>query len=333
MQPLSLMLPADLAREFRAELDGLIGRPWRVVDPKDEDADLLSAEIGLFSRSTYANSNRAELAPAAQRVVEAVKRSRNLAWLHVFSSGIDNPIYHDAIKRGLRVSTSTGGSGATVALTGFTGLLALARGMPRWIAAKQDRAWSPVHGEAAPPSLEKQTAVVVGTGAIGVEFARLCQAVGLQCIGVRRGSEPVAPFKKCVPIEQLWNVLELADWLVLACPLTSATRRLIDARMLARLPRSAQLVNVARGGVVVEKDLVEALREQTIAGAYLDVFEVEPLPADSPLWDMPQVILSPHNAAASRDYDQKVMQVFLKNLELYLAGKQLLNEVALERIF
>jgi len=327
MQPLVLMMSGSLIRQYRNQLDQVIGRPWRYVDPEEELADTSGIEIALFSRSIYAGSNRQQASPQTRRFFDALAQSPRLAWLHVFSSGSDNPLYRPILQRGVCVSTSTGAAGKTVALTAFTGLLALSRGMPRWIQAKQQRVWAPVHGKDAPAVLAKQTAVVVGTGVIGCEFARLSGVVGLQCIGVRRGLGHIEPFQSCIPVARLDEVLPRADWLVLACPLTKETHGLIDARRLRLLPRTAQVINVARGGVLVERDLVSALQQQTIAGAYLDVFETEPLPTTSAFWEMPQVLLSPHNAAISQGYDDQVMRIFLANLACFLSGKPLTNLV------
>ena len=119
-----------------------------------------------------------------------------------------------------------------------------------------------------------------------------------------------------------------ADWLVLACPPTPQTRSLVGARALALLPRHAGLVNGARGEVVDEVALVEALRESRLAGAYLDVFATEPLAADSPLWDLPNVIVTPHSAGFSDGNEARVAQMFLDNLARWKRGAPLVNAVA-----
>jgi phosphoglycerate dehydrogenase-like enzyme len=122
------------------------------------------------------------------------------------------------------------------------------------------------------------------------------------------------------------EVLPRCEWVVLACPLTPETRRIVNAGTLARLPRGARLINVARGGVMDETAVIEALRSGRLGGAYLDVFEQEPLSADSPLWDLPNVILSPHNASASSGNNDRAMKIFLANLARWGRGEPLLNE-------
>jgi phosphoglycerate dehydrogenase-like enzyme len=122
------------------------------------------------------------------------------------------------------------------------------------------------------------------------------------------------------------QLLPRCDWAVLACSLTPGTRRIINERTLALLPRGARLINVCRGGVVDEAAVIEALKSGQLGGAYLDVFEKEPLPPESPLWDLPNVIVSPHNAQASSDNDGRATHIFLGNLVKWAQGKPLLNE-------
>jgi phosphoglycerate dehydrogenase-like enzyme len=125
----------------------------------------------------------------------------------------------------------------------------------------------------------------------------------------------------------LAELLPRADWLALACPLTDETRNMIDTRALALLPRGARILNVARGEVIDEPALIEALRGGQVGGAYLDVFQIEPLPAESPLWDLPNVIITPHNSAASAGNDGRAAAIFLRNLRHWAHGEPLVNEV------
>jgi phosphoglycerate dehydrogenase-like enzyme len=131
-----------------------------------------------------------------------------------------------------------------------------------------------------------------------------------------------------VRFEDIHTVLPRADWLLLACPLTDRTRGLVDAAALALLPPGARLVNVSRGEVVDEPALVDALRSGTLSGAYLDVFAHEPLPPDSPLWDMPHVIVTPHTAGHSDGNEARVAALFLDNLKRWNEDQPLLNRVA-----
>jgi len=134
------------------------------------------------------------------------------------------------------------------------------------------------------------------------------------------------PVDEVHTLDKLPQLLPHCDWLVLACPYTRETHQLVNAKTLALMPRHAYLINVARGGCADEKALIAALQSKQIAGAYHDVFEKEPLPADSPPWDIPNVIVSPHNASASAGNDARAAKIFCDNIALYAAGKPLLNE-------
>jgi phosphoglycerate dehydrogenase-like enzyme len=203
------------------------------------------------------------------------------------------------------------------------GLLALARHWPMLLAAQRERRWHYLMASGQPRDLQGQTAVVVGWGPVGQEIGRLLQALGLKVVAVRRGAAPAGDGILTVNQARLHEVLPQADWLLLACPLTAETQGMIGARELALLPPHCGLVNVARGEVVDEPALVAALREQRLAGAFLDVFAVEPLAADSPLWTLPNVIVTPHCAGFSDGNEARVARMFLDNLRRWVAGEAL----------
>ncbi len=259
---------------------------------------------------------------------DTVKTAQNLKWVHFVSTGIDQHPFLQALKeRKVRLTTSAGTNGEPVGQTAFCGLLMLARGFPRWIAAQRERRWDPARGQESPRDLRGQTVIVVGLGTIGATVARLCQALEMKVIGLRRSPQrDDDPVDEMHTLDKLPQLLPHCDWLVLACPYTKETHQLVNAKTLALMPRHAYLVNVARGAVTDEAALITALKSKQIAGAYLDVFEKEPLPAESPLWDMPNVIVSPHNASASSGNDGRAAQVFTDNLRLYAGGKAMQNE-------
>jgi phosphoglycerate dehydrogenase-like enzyme len=164
---------------------------------------------------------------------------------------------------------------------------------------------------------------------VGRNLARYCQALGMKVIGVQR-----SPAKGGEPADAIAHPSEIGtlaancDWLALTCPLTSETEGLISADVLARMKPTAHLINMSRGEVVDEAALIEALRAKRIAGAYLDVFMQEPLPANSPIWDLPNVLMSPHNAAASTGNDRRSALIFLENFRRYSRGEPLLHRFA-----
>ncbi len=257
----------------------------------------------------------------------ALAASKNLRWVHTTSSGVGQlPFVRSLDLDRVTLTSSTGSNAEPVAQTGFAGLLMLARGFTRYIRGQQAHEWHPLRGAELPDDLRGQTVLLVGVGAVGSTFARYAQAFGLRVIGVRRTpAQPGDPVDEMHPPSMLPALLPRADWLVIACPLTKETRRLIDADGLRRMPKGARVINIARGEILDETALVEALRSGHLAAAALDAFSEEPLPADSPLWDMPNVIVSPHNASASKGNEKRCAEMFIANYEHWVRGEPMFN--------
>jgi phosphoglycerate dehydrogenase-like enzyme len=174
--------------------------------------------------------------------------------------------------------------------------------------------------------------LVLGLGGIGREAARLADALGMHVIGVRRNpGEPVPGVAELHPTASLPDLVPRVDAMVITVPLTDETAGLVDASLLGRLKPGAFLVNVGRGAVVDEAALVEALRNGRVGGAALDVFATEPLPPDSPLWTLPNVLISPHSAALSPREDERIVDLFIENLRRLLAGEPILNRITPDR--
>jgi phosphoglycerate dehydrogenase-like enzyme len=296
-----------------------------VVLPADPNARVEPSEcaridVAYFSGDMMPHGSRAFFAAALG--------APKLRWLQAFNAGVDHPIFARILERGVRLTTAAGASAEPIAQTALAGMLMLARGFPTWLDSQRRRQWEPHSLEEIPRDLRGQTLVVLGLGAIGSELARLARALGLYVIGVRRGAarggEPVDELHGPERLRELWS---RADWLAIACPLSSETRGLVDAAALASLPRGARLLNVARGEIVDEAALIESLRDGRLAGAYLDVFAAEPLPAESPLWALPNVIATPHNSAASRGNEKRQVEIFLDNFARFVRGEPLRNEV------
>jgi D-2-hydroxyacid dehydrogenase (NADP+) len=258
----------------------------------------------------------------------AVSGAPNLKWVHFVSTGIDqHPFLAGLIERRIRLTSSAGSNGEPVGQTAICGLLMLARGFPRWLEAQRRHAWEPARGAAVPADLRGQVVTIVGLGTIGMTVARFCQALGMHVIGMRRSAkQPDDPVDEMHRLSEIAAVLPRTDWVVLACPQTPETRHLLDAARLGLLRPHVRVVNVARGGVIDEPALIDALTRGRLAGAYLDVFETEPLPAESPLWALPNVIVSPHNASASSGNDARAAEIFFTNIPSWARGEPLLHE-------
>jgi phosphoglycerate dehydrogenase-like enzyme len=324
-----LLVNRELLDSYSAALEQLCHRHQLDLEPltlpidtqqRLDDATLATIEIAAFTGTWEADPD------FTRRFLGSALRAPRLRWMHLPNSGVDHPVFNQLLANGVRLTTSSGVTAEPIAQTAIGGLLALARGFPDWWQAQQRHEWLPLRHNRR--ELRGQTLVIVGLGAIGNEIARLAQALGLHVIGVRRSpQQPQDHVDEMHQPARLLDVLPRADWLVLACPLTEETRNLIDAAALARLPSSAHVINVGRGPVIDEAALIEALRAQRLAGAYLDVFAVEPLAADSPLWDLPNVIISPHDSSGSSGNAARVSELFLSNLERWARGEPLQNEV------
>jgi phosphoglycerate dehydrogenase-like enzyme len=315
--------------EFGAEIAAAVARlklPYEVValpadkDARLPDADVARGEIAFYSQDLNPNH--------ARQFFSAVRKGPNIKWLHVFNIGVDHPIYTEMLERGVRVTTSAGTTAQPISQTALTGMLMLSRGFPHWMKAQAERRWAPVRLQDSPRDLPGQTVVVYGMGGIGTEFARLAKALGMKVIGVRRSPRKADdPVDEMHTPDQIDKLLPRADWLMLCSPLTAETRKLISAQRLALLPKGAYVLNVSRGEVIDEAAMIESLKSGHLAGAYLDVFEQEPLTTESPLWDLPNVIITPHNSTSSDGNEQRVFDCFVQILEQWANKAPLTNEV------
>jgi phosphoglycerate dehydrogenase-like enzyme len=321
--PLRILLSQEGIAKLQADIGRVLaGRPHLLLTPDHPEA--AQADAAFVSRDITGLSTKHSVLPGTQRFYDALLAAPGLRWLHVHSAGADRPVFLELAARGVQVTTSSGANAPVVAQTAVLGLLALARHWPLLLAAQREHRWAHLFGSGLPRDLHGQTAVIVGWGPVGQEIGRLLLAIGLTVVVVRRSAAP-APGVTTVADTQLHEVLPAADWLLLACPLTARTRGLVGAKELALLPPHAGLVNVSRGDVVDEQALIAALQAKQIGGAYLDVYAQEPLPADSPLWDLPNVIATPHSAGFSDANEGRVARMFLDNLGRWVRGEGLVN--------
>lgn len=322
--PLRILLSEAAAGRMAGAIREVLGsRELALLAPGHAEARL--ADAAFVSRDVTGLSTKHEVLPATQLFHDTLRGARNLRWVHCHSAGADRPIYQELLARGVAVTTSSGANAPVVAQNALLGLLALARHWPRLIAAQREHRWAHLLATGLPRDLQGQTAVIVGWGPIAQEIGRLLQAVGLRLIVARQRDTPAGEGIETITSANLRAVLPRADWLLLACPATPDTHRLIGAAELALLAPHCGLINVARGEVVDEPALIETLRAGRIAGAYLDVFAHEPLPAASPLWDLPNAIVTPHSAGLSDGNEARVAGMFLDNLARWTRGEALRN--------
>ncbi len=252
----------------------------------------------------------------------------NLRWYQQWSAGADwltrRP---EAAERPFLVTSASGVHPVQIAEHTFAMMLAFGRKLHEAVRHQAAREWKAPPGESLSELYEK-TLLMVGLGAIGERIAVVGHALGMRVLGMRRrqGNAP-AGVDAIYPPDRLLEILPECDFVVLAPPLTRETRGMIGERELRAMKQSAFLVNMGRGKLIDEAALIRALQEGWIAGAGLDVFETEPLPQDSPLWDIPNVIMTAHYAGASPRYYERAMPIFLDNLRRYRDGEELRNLV------
>jgi phosphoglycerate dehydrogenase-like enzyme len=261
-------------------------------------------------------------------------RAPNVRWIQATSAGIGQLLMKTGLIRSPIVFTTASGVHATpLAEFVLLALLAFAKDMPRLMRDQAVHRWERYCGR----ELTGSTVGIVGLGKVGRAVARHCRAVGMRVIATKRTvserSEAFEDVDLLVPPARLPTILREADALVLACPQTPETEGLIGQRELHTMKRGAVLVNISRGAVVDESALVEALRDGSLGGAALDVVKTEPLPQDSPLWDLPNVLISPHSASTADTENGKLTDLFCDNLRRYLRGEALLNVFDRERLY
>ncbi len=251
-------------------------------------------------------------------------RADALEWIHVTAAGVDTLLFDELRRSDVVVTNAHGVFDRPIAEYVLGAVLAHAKDSRRSLELQREHRW--LHRETR--SIAGQTALVVGTGAIGRAVARLLIAAGLQVRGAGRVARTGDPdFGDVIASGELAAHAGWADHLVLAAPLTDATRGLVGATVLAAMRPDAQLINVARGPMVDEDALVEALHAGSIGAATLDVFRTEPLPPDSPLWDTPRLTITAHMSGDVIGWRDTLARQFADNARRWLAGEPLLNVV------
>ncbi|MDQ6798740.1 MAG: D-2-hydroxyacid dehydrogenase [Actinomycetota bacterium] len=257
-----------------------------------------------------------------------VRANAELRWAQATAGGAGQQVgasgLSDAELARVLVTSAGGVHAGPLAEFAMFGLLAFTKGLPRLRSDSETRRWEhyPV-GE-----LAGETLLVVGLGSVGAEVARLAKAFGMRVIGVNRtGRTDTATVDEVRTARFLGDLLPVAHGVVVTLPLTDETRGVIDAHAISRMRTGAIMVNVGRGAVIDEEALVKALEDGRLGGAALDVFETEPLPPQSPLWRLPNVIISPHTAALSLRENERIVALFVENLRRYLGGDELISLV------
>lgn len=270
----------------------------------------------------------------AKQLAELIGRTDSLRWVQAMAAGAGQQVRAAGIAPEVleRVAITTASGVHAVPLAEFClmGLLAFTKDLSRIVADQRARRW-PEHPNR---ELHGQTLLVLGLGKIGEEVARLASAFGMRVIGInRRGSSESPHVERVVALGQLGDVLDEADALVISLPLTEQTRGLLDEQALRSTKAGAVLINVGRGAIIDEDALIACLRDGRLAGAALDVTTREPPLPDSPLWELPNVLLSSHTAAVSFRENDRIVDLFLENSRRLANGDELLNRIDPEHYY
>ncbi len=293
------------------EVDGV--KVVKATDPDDILREIEDADV-LFSTSI---------------TEEQFSRARRLVWIQSPFVGVDSILIEDVRKSDVIVTSSKGIHASQASDHVFALILAFARKLPELLEDQRRRRWKPRHPFPFEPldELQGKTLGIVGLGSIGREIARKGKCFGMRVVGVKSTPSPIEHVDRVYGPDELEEVLKVSDFLVLCVPLTPETVRMIREEELRKMKKTAYLINIARGSVVDEKALIMALKEGWIAGAGLDVTKTEPLPENSELWTLKNVIITPHVAGSTPVYWDRAVRIFTENLRRFLRGEPLMNVV------
>jgi phosphoglycerate dehydrogenase-like enzyme len=253
---------------------------------------------------------------------DVAKKAKRLKWIQSTSAGVEKLVQY--IPDGVVLTNASGVHGPKGGEYAMTALLMLNHSVPQFVTSQHAAKWEQVH---ATP-IDGKTVVIIGVGALGTAAARLARRFGMRVLGVSRSAKKSPLVERMYAPKDLHKVLPKADFVIVTTPLTKETRGMLGRAELDLLPRHAGIVNLGRGPVIDNDALADKLRKGELAGAVLDVFPEEPLPATSPLWSTPNLIMSPHCAVDDAEaYAARALDIFLENLARYLAGRKLTNVV------
>lgn len=317
--------PADLGPRLEASLpDG-----WEVV-VTEAPADGTGDGAGAATDTALRLVGDAEAYMGFGIPAELLRAGKRLRWVHSGAAGVGGSLTPEMLASDVVFTNSAGIHGPPVAETVLAFLLHFARGLDHAVAAQREGRWGRSVFEAADApvrELGRSTVGIVGLGGIGREVARRARSFGATVIGMRRRPEPVAGVEVLSGDGALGRLLERSHYVVLSAPETGATRGLMNADALARMRPDAVLVNVARGGLVDEDALADALERGRLRGAALDVFSSEPLPEGHRLWKAPRLLITPHVSGYTHAFWEREAALIAENLDRWLTGRPLLNVV------
>lgn len=307
-------IPMEYLEKLRKICSTVIVEPWLPGEPEPEPSYDISKCNVIFTLGM-------------RDKLKILEKTPNLEWIHSQSVGLEAMLTKEVRECDVIVTNTKGCTSIPIAEHTIAMITSLARGVPTMIRNEPARKWDLIPIK----DLGDSTVGIIGYGEIGYEIAKRCKGLGMKVIGCRRNpkkrNDENDPADIVVGMDQVDKVLGRSDFLVLALPSTKETRYFLNKQRLKQMKKGSYLINVGRGNTIEEKHLVEGLNSNHIAGAALDVFEVEPLPKDHPFWTLDNVIVSPHNAYYSPKNVERNMNLFITNLKLFIEGKPMLNVV------
>lgn len=295
-------VPESYVQQIREDFPG-----WNVVHSPDGQQDreiIRQAEIIIGW-----NGMAAEICLAGRS---------DLRWVHSWGAGVDGMPLAKFKDRNIILTNASGVHANPISETIIALMLSLTRKIHTNVYNQIKHDWKP---KSWLPEMHGKTMGLLGVGSIGDETARLAKAFRMRVIGFRRSGKPAPHVDEMVDKDGLDYLVREADYLVNTLPLTPETRHMINQDVFSKMRASAYYINIGRGGTTDTDALIAAVKSGQIAGAGLDVFEEEPLPADSPLWDMPQIIILPHETGLTEHYSQRAMDIFMENMQEYSSGR------------
>jgi phosphoglycerate dehydrogenase-like enzyme len=249
---------------------------------------------------------------------DCFRNDTKLKWIQTWSAGVNSLPLERLESKNIFLTSANGVHAYPISETIFALMLGLTRKIHTYVKNQQSKTWHYAHMGL---EMHEKTVGIIGVGAIGKETAKIAKAFGMRVLGIRYSGKPQDFVDEMYTTDQLNSVLPICDYVVVTLPLTKETYQLFGAEQFKQMKSSAFFINIGRGEIVVEEALIGALQIGEIAGAGLDVFEKEPLSEDSPLWEMENVILTPHTSGSTEHYDQRVLEdIFIPNLKSYISG-------------
>ena len=252
----------------------------------------------------------------------------NLKWIQLLSAGINQVPADKILKRNIILTNNRGGYSIPIAEWIVLKTLEMYKNSREFYKKQEEKLWKM---DTSLLEIYGKTVGFIGTGSIAQEAAKRFEAFGVDIVGINFSGKKADYFHQCYSTDKLKDVIAQWDVVVIAAPYTEDTHHLVDEEVFKNMKDGAYLINIARGSIIDEKALIENLKSGKIKKAALDVFEVEPLPEDSPLWEMDNVIISPHNSWASEMYAKRRYEIAYENMKRYIKGEKLVNIVDLEK--